>query len=194
MIKLNRKLILASNSPRRKEILSNAGFEFSVSVKEIDESFPIEMPIIEVPAYLASKKADSFAKEIGENIVLTADTIVAIDNLILNKPVDEKGAKDMLQKLSGRKHVVHTGFCILTKNGKKSFVDTTEVLFKHLTDNEIDYYIKTCKPFDKAGAYGVQDFIGMIGIDKIVGSYFTVMGLPIHLIYKELSEYIVWKK
>jgi septum formation protein len=194
MIKLNRKLILASNSPRRKEILSNAGFEFSVLVKEIDENFPIEMPVIEVPAYLASKKADSFSNEISENIVLTADTIVAIDNLILNKPTDEKGAKDMLLKLSGKKHVVHTGFCILTKNGKKSFVDTTEVWFKQLTDNEIDYYIKTCKPFDKAGAYGVQDFIGMIGIDKIEGSYFTVMGLPIHRVYEELSEYIVWEK
>jgi septum formation protein len=190
MIKLNRKLILASNSPRRKQILADAGFEFDVLVKEIDESFPKSMPIIEVPAYLATQKAACFLDEIGENIVLTADTIVAVDNEILNKPANFNEAKVMLTKLSGRKHVVYTGVCIITKASQTSFVDATEVYFKNLTEAEIEYYIATCKPFDKAGAYGVQDFIGMIGIDKIIGSYFTVMGLPIHRVYQELQEYI----
>lgn len=190
MIKLNKNLILASNSPRRKEILHHAGFDFTVMVKEIDESFSSEMPIIDVAPYLAEKKANEFALEIGENIVLTADTIVAVDNEILNKPANKKEAIEMLQKLSGRKHLVHTGCCLLTKTECFKFVDTTEVTFKMLTNNEIEYYIETCKPFDKAGAYGVQDFIGMIGIDKIEGSYFTVMGLPIHRVYKEMEKYI----
>ena len=191
-MKLSKNLILASNSPRRKQILFDAGFEFTISVKEIDESFPIEMLVIEVAEYLAIKKAKSFLNEIGDNIVLTADTIVAIEGEILNKPANETEATVMLKKLSGRKHLVHTGVCILTKNGQESFLDTTEVYFKPLTKNEIKYYIKACKPFDKAGAYGVQDFIGMIGIDKIEGSYFTVMGLPIHKVYKALEKYIMF--
>ncbi len=192
MIKLNKKLILASNSPRRKEILTNAGFEFSILVKEIDESFSTDMPIIEVAPYLAEKKAMEFATEIGENIVLTADTIVAVQNQILNKPANKNEAIEMLKLLSGRKHLVHTGCCILSNADLFKFVDTTEVTFKVLTNNEIEYYIDSCRPFDKAGAYGVQDFIGMIGIEKIEGSYFTVMGLPIHRVYAELEKYMIW--
>ncbi len=193
MIKLNKKLILASNSPRRKQILTDAGFEFSVSVKEIDESFSTEIPVIEVAEYLAKKKAEVFPQNLDNTIILTADTIVAVDNLILNKPADKKGAVEMLKKLSGRSHVVHTGVCLREGNNENSFTDTTIVSFKSLTDNEIEYYIETCKPFDKAGAYGVQDFIGMVGIDKIEGSYFTVMGLPIHRVYQALEKYIVWE-
>jgi septum formation protein len=191
-MKLTKQLILASNSPRRKQILADAGFEFTVSVKEIDESFSTKMPVNEVAEYLARKKAEAYT-DISENtIILTADTIVAVDNLILNKPADKNGAKEMLKKLSGRTHVVHTGVCLRLGNIENSFTDTTIVSFKALTDNEIEYYIETCKPFDKAGAYGVQDFIGMVGIDKIEGSYFTVMGLPIHRVYKELEKYIVF--
>jgi septum formation protein len=191
MIKLNKKLILASNSPRRKQILNDAGFDFTVSVKEIDESFSTEIPVNMVAEYLAKKKAEAFSEISDQIIVLTADTIVAVDNLILNKPADKNGAADMLKKLSGRTHVVHTGVCLRVGNIENSFTDTTIVSFKSLTDNEIDYYIETCKPFDKAGAYGVQDFIGMVGIDKIEGSYFTVMGLPIHRVYEALQPYII---
>lgn len=191
MIKLNKKLILASNSPRRKQILADAGFEFTVIVREIDESFSTEMSVAEVAEYLARKKAEVFSEISDQIIVLTADTIVAVDNLILNKPADKNGAADMLKKLSGRTHVVHTGVCLRVGNIENSFTDTTKVSFKSLTDNEIDYYIDTCKPFDKAGAYGVQDFIGMVGIDKIEGSYFTVMGLPIHRVYEALQPYII---
>ncbi len=189
-MKLSKKLILASNSPRRKEILLNAGFEFSVIVKEVDESFPSEMIPIEVPQYLAQKKAEAFVGDLSGKIILTADTIVAIGNEILNKPSDKIEAKVMLKKLSGKSHQVFTGFCILTENEKMTFVDETIVYFKKLSDNEIDHYIEVCKPFDKAGAYGVQDFIGMIGIEKIEGSYFTVMGLPIHKVYEVLQKFI----
>lgn len=193
-MKLTNQLILASNSPRRKQILSDAGFEFIVKVKEVEEDFPADMHIIDVPVFLATKKAKSLENEINTEIVLASDTIVAIDGEILNKPADENEAKIMLRKLSGCKHVVHTGVCILTKKSINTFVDTTEVYFKSLSENEIDFYIKKCKPFDKAGAYGVQDFIGMIGIDRIEGSFFTVMGLPIHLVYKALSEYILFDR
>ncbi len=189
-MKLSKKLILASNSPRRKQILTDTGFEFIVKVKDVAEDFPSYMPIIEVPVYLATKKANSFVDEIDNNIVLAADTIVAVDNEILNKPADFEEAKSMLEKLSGRQHWVHTGVCIITKEKTISLVDSTQVSFKALTANEIEYYIKACKPFDKAGAYGVQDFIGMIGIEKIEGSFFTVMGLPIHHVYRALEEYI----
>lgn len=192
-MKLTKQLILASNSPRRKQILTDAGFEFMVSVKEIDESFSTEIPVTEVAEYLASKKAEAFTANSENTIILTADTIVAVDNLILNKPADKNGAIKMLKKLSGRSHVVHTGVCLREGNILNSFTDSTIVTFKTLTDKEIDYYIEICKPFDKAGAYGVQDFIGMVGIDKIEGSYFTVMGLPIHRVYKELEKYMVWK-
>jgi septum formation protein len=191
---LSKKLILASNSPRRKEILANAGFEFDVKVKETDEDFPNDMPAEEVPRYLAIKKNKAFEGEIGDKIILTADTIVAVDGEILNKPADKSEAISMLKKLSGRKHFVYTGVCICTSEQETSFVDTTEVYFKPLTDQEINYYIATCRPFDKAGAYGVQDFIGMVGIEKIIGSYYTVMGLPIHSVYNVLKKYIVIEK
>lgn len=190
-MKLTKQLILASNSPRRKQILADAGFEFEVNVKEIDESFSTEIPVNEVAEYLAAKKARAFLEVSDQTIILTADTIVALDSLILNKPVDKNSAVDMLKKLSGRSHLVYTGVCIREGNSLNSFTDKTIVTFKVLIDSEIEYYIETCKPFDKAGAYGVQDFIGMVGIDKIDGSYFTVMGLPIHKVYKALEKYIV---
>ncbi len=191
MLQLNKPLILASNSPRRQQLMRDAGFEFTVKVKDTNEDFPKTMPAQEVPAYLARKKAEAFRQELNNEIVITADTIVVIENEILNKPKDVIEASQMLRKLSGRQHQVITGVCLMTQENTESFIDIAQVFFKELTDFEIDYYIKTCRPFDKAGAYGVQDFIGMVGIPKMEGSYFTVMGLPVHKVYEALSKYFV---
>ena len=186
MLKLNRPLILASNSPRRQQLMRDTGFEFTVSVKDTNEDFPKTMPAEEVPAYLARKKAEAFRDELENQIILTADTIVVIDDEILNKPKDTTEATQMLRKLSGKQHQVITGVCIMTTEHTETFIDIAQVFFRELTDSEIAYYIKTCKPFDKAGAYGVQDFIGMVGITRMEGSYFTVMGLPVHKVYEAL--------
>jgi septum formation protein len=140
---------------------------------------------------LARKKAEAFRDELGNQIILTADTIVVIDKDILNKPKDASEAREMLRKLSGRQHQVITGVCVMTAENTESFIDIAEVFFRELTDWEIDYYIETCRPFDKAGSYGVQDFIGMVGIPRMEGSYFTVMGLPVHKVYEALSKYFV---
>jgi septum formation protein len=191
MLQLNRPLLLASNSPRRQQLLRDAGFEFTIKVKDTNEDFSETMPAVEVPEYLARKKAEAFREELDNQIVLTADTIVVIDNEILNKPKDAVEASEMLRKLSGRQHQVITGVCIMTQESTKSFIDIAQVFFRELTDFEIDYYIKTCRPFDKAGAYGVQDFIGMVGIPRMEGSYFTVMGLPVHKVYEGLSKYFL---
>ncbi len=191
MLQLNRPLLLASNSPRRRQLLHDAGFEFTVKVKDTNEDFSETMPAIEVPEYLARKKAEAFREELDNQIVLTADTIVVVDNEILNKPKDASEASMMLRKLSGRQHQVITGVCIMTQESTESFIDIAQVFFRELTDFEIDYYIKTCRPFDKAGAYGVQDFIGMVGIPRMEGSYFTVMGLPVHKVYEGLMKYFL---
>lgn len=193
MLFLEKSLILASNSPRRQQLLRDAGFAFTVKVKPTEEDFPATMPPAEVPAFLARKKAEAFTDELQDNIILTADTIVVIDDEILNKPADVQEARRMLQKLSGRQHQVITGVCIMTQEQTHTFIDTANVFFRALTDKEIDYYIDTCKPFDKAGSYGVQDFIGMVGIPRMEGSYFTVMGLPIHRVYEALQPWIIWR-
>jgi septum formation protein len=191
MFQLNRPLILASNSPRRQQLMRDTGFEFTVKVKDTNEDFPEIMPSEEVPAYLARKKAEAFRDEMENQIILTADTIVVVDDEILNKPKDTTEATEMLKKLSGRQHQVITGVCVMTTESTETFIDITQVFFRELTDFEIEYYIKTCKPFDKAGAYGVQDFIGMVGIPRMEGSYFTVMGLPVHKVYEALRRYMV---
>jgi septum formation protein len=191
MFQLNRPLILASNSPRRQQLMRDIGFEFTVKVKDTNEDFPEIMPSEEVPAYLARKKAEAFRDEMENQIILTADTIVVVDDEILNKPKDTTEAAEMLKKLSGRQHQVITGVCIMTTESTETFIDTTQVFFRELTDFEIEYYIKTCKPFDKAGAYGVQDFIGMVGIPRMEGSYFTVMGLPVHKVYEALKRHLI---
>ena len=191
MLKLNKTLLLASNSPRRQQLLRDAGFEFNVKVKDTNEDFPKTMPVDEVPAFLARKKAEAFREELGNQIILTADTIVVIDKDILNKPKDASEAREMLRKLSGRQHQVITGVCVMTAENTESFIDVAEVFFRELSDWEIDYYIENCRPFDKAGSYGVQDFIGMVGIPRMEGSYFTVMGLPVHKVYEALSKYFV---
>lgn len=197
-MKLSKPLVLASNSPRRKEIMQNAGYEFKVKVIQTDESFSADMHVEEVPVFLACTKAECFRENLQNEIILCADTVVIIDqenkkSTILNKPSDHSEAKEMLRMLSGRVHRVITGVCIMTSEETVGFADTSYVHFKELSDWEIDYYVERCKPFDKAGAYGVQDFIGMIGIPKIEGSFYTVMGLPIHRVYEALEKYVLRK-
>lgn len=186
---VNRTIILASSSPRRQYLMKEAGFQFTVEKPEVDESFPDTLPVEQVARYLALKKAEYFRKDIIHQIVVTADTVVILENQILNKPESRDEAITMLEKLSGKTHRVMTGVCILSAEKEESFDDTTEVTFKQLTREEIEYYIDHYKPYDKAGAYGAQDFIGMIAIEKIVGSYFNVMGLPIHKVYTHLINW-----
>jgi septum formation protein len=188
---LRKPLILASNSPRRQQILRDCGFDFKIQVKDTNEDFSTELERENIPMYLAKKKAEAFLKESENHIILTSDTVVWVDNEVLNKPTDHAEAKTMLQKLSGKKHDVYTAVCILENGIFDCFFDKSEVYFKHLSDSEIDFYIKQYKPFDKAGAYGIQEWIGMIGIEKFVGSFYTVMGLPIHLVYEKLKKYCV---
>lgn len=182
-------LILASSSPRRQYLMREAGYDFKVEKPDVDESFPKELPVEQVARYLASKKAEYFRAELHNEIVITADTVVILDNTILNKPENKAEAIDMLSRLNGRTHVVMTGVCILSAEREESFDDTTEVTFKTLTPAEIEFYVDNYKPFDKAGAYGAQDWIGMVAIEKIVGSYFNVMGLPMHKVYEHLKKW-----
>lgn len=182
-------IILASSSPRRQYLMKEAGFTFTVEKPDVDESFPDTLPVDSVAKYLAEKKAEVFRLRIQNETVVTADTVVILGNRILNKPADRAEAMSMLQALSDKTHRVMTGVCILSKEKELAFDDTTEVTFKKLSDAEITFYVDTYKPYDKAGAYGAQDFIGMIAIEKITGSYFNVMGLPIHKVYQHL---ITW--
>lgn len=184
---LSRPLLLASNSPRRKELLARLGLTFEVKVKEVHEDFPEHLQREEVAEYLASHKAEAYREELQDEALITADTIVCLGDRILNKPADYAEAFAMLQALSGNKHEVITGVCVLTKDQKAVFHDTTSVYFKTLSEVEIDYYITHYKPYDKAGAYGIQEWIGMIGIERIEGSYFNVVGLPVQKLYIQLK-------
>jgi len=186
---LPRPLILASSSPRRQYLMREAGFVFEVEKPDVDESFPDTLPVDQVARYLALKKAEYFRKVLQNEIIVTADTVVILNNTILNKPSDKQEAVKMLTMLSGNTHLVMTGVCILSSDKEESFDDTTEVTFKSLSQQEIEFYVDHYKPFDKAGAYGAQDWIGMVAIEKIVGSYFNVMGLPIHKVYQHLSYF-----
>ncbi len=185
------QLILASQSPRRKELLEGLGIPFCVRVIEgIDESFPEDLPIEDIPVYISKQKASVYAKCIAEDeVVLTADTVVVCQGQVLGKPKDEDDARRMLNLLSGRTHEVITGVTVKTREEEKSFSVVTEVQFKSLTPQEIDFYIRRFKPFDKAGAYGIQEWIGYIGVISIRGSYFNVMGLPVQRIYEELRTF-----
>ena len=185
----NRPLILASKSPRRQQLLSDLGLVFEVRTKDVKESYPEELNYKEVPGFLAAKKAKALLNEIQDEIVIASDTIVVCDGQILGKPKDGSDASVMLHKLSGKEHQVITGICLLSKEKEMVFSDTTSVLFKILSQDEIAYYITNFKPFDKAGSYGIQEWIGMVGITSITGSYYTVMGLPIHRLYEELTRF-----
>lgn len=169
--------------------MKEAGFAFTVEKPDVDESFPDTLPVDRVAKYLAEKKAEVFRLRIQNETVVTADTVVILGNRILNKPADRTEAIGMLRDLSDKTHLVMTGVCILSKEKELAFDDTTEVTFKKLSDAEIAFYVDTYKPYDKAGAYGAQDFIGMIAIEKIIGSYFNVMGLPIHKVYQQLINW-----
>jgi septum formation protein len=183
-------VILASNSPRRRELLAGLDLDFEVKVlPDIDESYPEDLPAMEVSEYISQKKADAYKSLIGENdVVITADTVVICEDEIMGKPHDAEDARRMLRKLSNKSHQVTTGVCITTLKEQVHFSVTTHVSFKELTDDEIDYYITTYKPFDKAGAYGIQEWIGYIGCTGLEGSYYNVMGLPVQRIYRELLK------
>ena len=189
MIEFNRRLILASASPRRQSLMREAGFTFEVRVPDVDERFPPDMAVTEVAAFIAKRKADSFRGRPDDDIIVTADTVVILADRILNKPDTRDEAIRMLGELSGRSHLVMTGVCILSNEKECLFDDTTEVTFKKLTRDEIEFYVDRYQPFDKAGGYGAQDWIGMVAIEKIAGSYFNVMGLPIHKVYENLSRW-----
>ncbi|MGF1638135.1 MAG: Maf family nucleotide pyrophosphatase [Cyclobacteriaceae bacterium] len=180
--------ILASGSPRRQMILDEAGLDFEVKVADIHEDFPADMPVVNVARYLAEKKANQFPYLKDDELVITADTTVVVDDIILNKPVDYQDAFDMLRCISGRSHTVITGVCLKTREKTISFDDNTLVTFKALSNEEIDYYIQQHEPFDKAGAYGIQEWIGMIGVTTMQGSYFNVMGMPVHKLYEVLHK------
>lgn len=184
------KLILASNSPRRQELLRGLGVDYTVKVlPDLDESFPDELKGEDIPIYIAQSKAKAY-KDIlapGE-LLITADTIVWLDDEVLGKPADSEDAVQMLGKLSGKTHTVITGVCLTTLEWQKSFAATTEVTFSLLTEEEIRYYVSNYQPMDKAGSYGVQEWIGYIGVEHINGSYYNVMGLPVQKLYKELKK------
>lgn len=183
------ELILASRSPRRRQLLAELGFSFTVQTKDTEETVPDYVAPSDTAAYLAEKKALAFRKDLNERqAVLAADTVVIVGEEILNKPADEQQATAMLQMLSGNTHRVVTGVCLMTARRLIVCSDTANVHFRPLTDEEIRYYVTRYRPFDKAGAYGIQEWIGMIGITKIEGSFFTVMGLPTHLVYDMIGQ------
>jgi septum formation protein len=182
------QIILASKSPRRQELLKLMDIDFRVVLKEVDESYPDGLAPAEIALYIAQKKAEAFDEDIADEVVLTADTIVCIDGEILGKPDNAEHAIEMLHKLSGKIHQVYTGVCILHKGQYNKFYDMSEVFFRKLTDEEIRSYVAEYQPFDKAGSYGIQQRIGLIGIERINGSYTNVVGLPTEKVYQQLKK------
>ncbi|MEQ9290106.1 MAG: Maf family nucleotide pyrophosphatase [Cyclobacteriaceae bacterium] len=182
-----RKLIVASNSPRRQELMAQAGFKFEVLTKDVDESIQNGTSPMDVAKLLAIKKNSQYRASLSDEIVVTSDTVVIADGQILGKPKSAEQAQQMLEGLSGGSHLVVSGVCISTDVKTVSFDDVTVVHFKPLDKEEISYYIEHYKPFDKAGAYGIQEWIGMIAVDRIEGSFYNVMGLPIHKVYQSLA-------
>lgn len=191
---LNEKLkdytiILASGSPRRQEFFKGLGLDFEIRLKPIEEVYPKHLVCFEISDYLAQLKSVPFEKELKDNdILITSDTIVWLDQTAIGKPKNEQDAFNMISSLSGNTHEVITSICFKTKTTQKIVHDITKVTFKDLSDDEIWYYIKNFNPLDKAGAYGIQEWIGYIGVTKIEGSYFNVMGLPVHLVYETLND------
>ena len=186
-VKMNPKLILASNSPRRQQLMREAGFQFTVRTLAVEEDFPPSLAAAKVAEYLAQKKGQAYLSSMrAEELIITADTTVVLEDQVLNKPADEEEAWRMLQTLSGNTHQVITGVCLTLSDEQYSFADTTSVTFRVLMANEIEYYIKHYQPFDKAGAYAIQEWIGMVGIIRIEGSYSNVVGLPLEKLYQAL--------
>lgn len=184
------QLILASKSPSRQELLKGLGFEFEIKTKEIEELFPPALFKEEIPVYLSNLKANAFKEELKENeLVITSDTIVWNENKQLGKPKSRAEAIEMLQSLSGKQHEVITAVTLMTTEKTHSFYEITKVFFKELTKEEIDYYIDNYQPFDKAGSYGIQEWIGFVGIPKIEGDYFNVVGLPLNRLNEELKVF-----
>lgn len=182
------KIILASHSPRRQELLRGLDVSFEVKVKEgISEDYPANLDTVEIPKFIAQKKAAAYDMAQDE-LLITADTVVVLGRHVMGKPVDADQARRMLRELSGKTHQVVTGVCLKTALEQRAFSVVTNVTFKELSDAEIDYYVEKYQPFDKAGAYGIQEWIGYIGVTKLEGSYFNVMGLPVQRIYEELSK------
>ena len=184
------KLILASNSPRRRQLLTELGLTYEIRLLEVDEEFPPHLHRAEVAEFLAARKAAAYVAGLdADEVLLTADTIVCLGPDVLNKPADRAEAQHMLGRLQGRAHDVFTGVCLRTGDGREViFSDHTTVHFRSLTAAEIDYYIDICQPYDKAGAYGAQDWLGLAAIDRLEGSYFNVMGLPTHRVWAELGR------
>ena len=186
------KIILASQSPRRIELLTGLNIKFEVQVLDVNEDFPAQMVGVDIPMYLAEKKANAYKHIMDEHtMIITADTIVWHEGKVLGKPVDETDARRMLRALSGKTHQVITGVCISTLQRRKVFHVISDVRFARLTEAEIEYYLHNFKPYDKAGSYGVQEWIGFVGVEHINGSYFNVMGLPVQRLYNELKR---WKE
>lgn len=182
--------ILASKSPRRSQLLKSLGIDFVVKTKEVEEIYPENLTKEQIPVFLAELKAKPFISDLKENdFVITADTIVWFNQKVLGKPKDKTEAVKMLQQLSGNEHQVISGVCLSTKQKSKSFYSVSNVQFKALTNNEVEYYVAHFKPFDKAGAYGIQEWIGSIGITHIEGSFYNVMGLPIQKLYEEIQKF-----
>lgn len=184
------KVILASNSPRRKELLGGLGIGYEVkTMPDIDESYPDGLCMEEVPVYIARSKADAYRPLMQpDELIITADTIVWLDGVVMGKPKDEEEARDMLRRLSGQTHQVVTGVCLTTIDRQQSFATVTDVTFDRLTEEEITHYVSRYQPMDKAGAYGIQEWIGYVGVRSIKGSYFNVVGLPIQRLYQELKR------
>ena len=184
------RIILASNSPRRKELLSGLGIQYEVkTLPDIDESYPEGLDGMEIPAFIARSKADAY-REVTQTdeLIITADTIVWLDGNVMGKPKDAEEAREMLRSLSGQTHQVITGVCLTTAVYQKAFATMTDVTFATLSEEEIAYYVERYSPMDKAGSYGIQEWIGFIGVESISGSYFNVMGLPIQRLYTELKK------
>ena len=183
-------LILGSGSPRRKQLLEGLGLDFKVMVKPTEENFPSHLKAAEIPLYLCEEKAMAFhTNELNHHVLLTADTIVWVDNQVLNKPSTDQEAIEMLQKLSGKMHEVFTGVCLRSSSKIEKFAVITRVYFKELTRDEIDFYVRNFKPFDKAGAYGAQEWMGYVAISRLEGSYFNVMGLPVMEVWEKLQSF-----
>lgn len=186
-------VVLASNSPRRRELLADLGIDFEVrTINGIDESYPAQLPVLEIAEYISRKKAEAYRAEMAsDELIITADTVVILGNEVLGKPHDADDARRMLRALSGKTHKVVTGVTIVTEGAMRSFSAVTDVEFAPLSDEDIDYYVDNYRPLDKAGAYGIQEWIGCMGVRHISGSFYNVMGLPLHRLYNELDKCII---